>query len=481
MISSGACRLFRANALCLIRRIRPVARTNPLLAALAILAPAALLTFLAWTGSRNAATLAGSLGGDASTAVVLTVAVVFAIVGFNVQHISSAGRSLDAQILSAPLSRLELFLGTVGIPFTASCLVLSTLSLMLFAPLGHAAGAPRYTLVYLLLFEVAVFYAAGAMGEVLMRVTRRQPVALLALLPLIGSWAGAGILTGGGAWPGVALPLGRAILNAGVEPPLQLTLASLLLLLASVSVWISLVALLGPPEQQALSRLGRRLRSPGSRFGAVVFVTLKRMGRDRSLQRHVLFVSVVAGLLSGLTSVFLTSVAPVALGGVLLLATFSVSVVPLATYGTNRDSRWFWRSAPISTTAYVLGMVVAGFGGGILAVVVPAATATLPFLWVGRGLAELGTVAVVVAVILLVATGAGFLAPCRLENASEQILSYAVFGASLAGVLAAASRVTPRLAALGIPEPVVEAGLVFAITGVVIAAAFSREKEWRKR
>ncbi len=480
MISSNAWRLFRANALCLIRRLRPVARTNPLLASLAILAPAALLIGLAWVGSRNATTLAASLGDDASTAIVLTVAVVFAIVGFNVQHISSVGKSLDDQIRSAPLSRLELFLGTVGIPFSVSCLALSGLSLILFVPLGHAAGAPQHTLIHLVLFEVAVFYGAGAMGEVLMRVARRQPVALLALLPLTASWAGAGTLTGGGAWPGVARPLGHTILNSGVEPVLELTIALLLLLLVSVSVWISLVTLLGFPEQQTFSHLGRQLRPPNSRFGAVVTVALKRMGRDASLQRHVLFVSIVAGILSGLTSVLFTSVAPVALGGVLLLAAFSVSVVPLATYGTNRDSSWFWRSAPVSTTTYVLGMVVSGFGGGILAVAVPAVAATSPFLWVGRGLPELGTVAVAVAVILLVATGAGVLVPCSLQNASEQILSYAVFGASLAGVFAAASWVTPRLAALGVSEPLVGAGIVFAITGLVTVAAFLRENEWRK-
>src|ERR687893_627718 len=202
MTSSSACRLFRASALCLIRRLGPVARTNPLLALLAILAPAALLTYLAWTGSRNATALAGSLGGDASTAVVLAAAVVFAIVGFNVQHTSAAGRSFDAQILSAPLSRLQLFLGTVGIPFTVSCLVLSILSLALFVPLGHAAGAPPHVLVHLLLFEAATFYAAGAVGEVLARVTRRQPEALLALSPLVAAWVGAGASTSGAAWPG---------------------------------------------------------------------------------------------------------------------------------------------------------------------------------------------------------------------------------------------------------------------------------------
>jgi hypothetical protein len=477
MISSNAWKLFRANAICLVRRLRPVARTNPLLAALAILAPAALLVGLVWTGSRGAETLAALSGGDAGTAIVLSVAVVFAIVGFNVQHVPSASRPLDAQIRAAPLSRLELSLGTVGIPFALSCLVLSILSLTLFMPLTYSVGAPPYVLIHLVLFEVAIFYAAGAAGEVLMRVTRRQPEALLALLPLVAAWIGAGMSTGGGAWPGIARPLGNTILSAGVEPVLKLTAALVLLLIVSVGVWISPVALLDFPEQQTFSHLGRRLRSPGSRFGAVVSVTLKRMGRDRSLQRHVLFVSLVAGILSGLASVSLTSVAPAALGGVLLLATFSVSVVPLATYGTNRDSRWLWRSAPVSAATYVLGMVVAGFGGGVLAVVAPAAAATFPFFWAGRDLPELGTVAVGVAVILLVATGAGFLVPCELEDASEQILSYAVFGASLAGVFAAASWAAPRLAALGIPEPLVEAGLVFAITGGVIAAAFLRENE----
>ena len=449
-----------------------------MLASLAILVPITLLVGLVWTGSRGATALAASPG--ASTAIVLTVAILFAVVGFNLQHISSVSRSLDAQIRSSPLSRLELFLGTVGIPFSVSCLALSILSLTLFVPLSYALGTSPHTLVLLVLFEVAAFYAAGAGGEVLMRVTRRQPAALLALLPLIAAWVGAGIFTGGGAWSGIARPLGHAILNAGVEPVLELTVALLFLLLVNVGVWVLLATLLSFPEQQTFSYVGRRLQHPNSRFGAVLSATLKRMGRDRSLQRHVLFVSVVAGIVSGLVSVLLPGVAPVALGGVLLLAALSVSVVPLATYGTNQNSRWLWRSAPVSATTYVLGMVVSGLCGGILAVVAPAAAATAPFLWVGRGLPELGTVAVLVMLVLLVATGAGFLVPCRLEDATEQILSYAVFGASLAGVFAAASWTAPRLAVLPIPEPLIVAGLVLTITGFVIAAAFLRENEWRK-
>ena len=474
MISSGAWTLFRANALCLMRRLRPVARSSPVLA---LLVPAGLIAGLAWAGWRGAASMAASNDG-ASTAVVLTVGIVFAIVGFNVQHVSSAGRSLDAQVRSAPLSRLGLFMGTVGIPFAICCLVVSILSLALFVPLIYAAGAPLYAPIDLALFQAAVFYAAGALGEVLKRVTRRQPAALLAGPPLVLAWVASGHATGGGAWPGIARPLGHTVLNTTTEPALRLTGALLLLLLAGVGVWISVAAFLGLPEQQTFSQVGRRLRVPGSGFGVVSSVALKRMVRDRSVQRHTLFVALVAGTLSCLTSALLPDVAQAAVGGLLLLAALSMAIVPLATYGANRDSSWFWRSTPVSFAAYVLGMVGAGICAGTVVVVAPTAAA-LPFFWVGRGPPELAVVVVVV-VILLVATGAGFLVPCSLENTSEQILSYAAFGASLAGVFAAGSWVAPRLTVFGIPESLVVIGLTLVVAGLVVAAAFLRERERRK-
>jgi hypothetical protein len=473
MISSGAWTLFRANALCLMRRLRPVARSSPVLA---LLVPAGLIAGLAWAGWRGAASMAASDGG-ASTAVVLTVGIVFAIVGFNVQHVSSAGRSLDAQVRSAPLSRLGLFMGTVGIPFAICCLVVSILSLALFVPLIYAAGAPLYAPIDLTLFQAAVFSAAGALGEVLKRVTRRQPAALLAGLPLVLAWVASGHATGGGAWPGIARPLGHTVLNTTTEPALRLSGALLLLLLAGVGVWISVAAFLGLPEQQTFSHAGRRLRVPGSGFGVVSSVALKRMVRDRSVQRHTLFVALVAGTLSCLTSALLPDVAQAAVGGLLLLAALSMAIVPLATYGANRDSSWFWRSTPVSFAAYVLGMVGAGICAGTVVVVAPSAAA-LPFFWVGRGPPELAVVVVVV--ILLVATGAGFLVPCSLENTSEQILSYAAFGASLAGVFAAGSWVAPRLTVFGIPESLVVVGLTLVVAGLVVAAAFLRERERRK-
>ena len=474
MISSGAWTLFRANALCLMRRLRPVARSSPVLA---LLVPAGLIAGLTWAGWRGAASMAASNEG-ASTAVVLTVGIVFAIVGFNVQHVSSAGRSLDAQVRSAPLSRLGLFMGTVGIPFAICCLVVSILSLALFVPLIYAAGAPLYAPIDLALFQAAVFYAAGALGEVPKRVTRRQPAALLAGPPLVLAWVASGHATGGGAWPGIARPLGHTVLNTTTEPALRLTGALLLLLLAGVGVWISVAAFLGLPEQQTFSHVGRRLRVPGSGFGVVSSVALKRMVRDRSVQRHTLFVALVAGTLSCLTSALLPDVAQAAVGGLLLLAALSMAIVPLATYGANRDSSWFWRSTPVSFAAYVLGMVGAGICAGTVVVVAPTAAA-LPFFWVGRGPPELAVVVVVV-VILLVATGAGFLVPCSLENTSEQILSYAAFGASLAGVFAAGSWVAPRLTVFGIPESLVVIGLTLVVAGLVVAAAFLRERERRK-
>ena len=478
MISSGAWTLFRANALCLTRRLRPVARTNPLLLLLVVLTPAALIVGLAWAGWRGAAILVASSDG-ASTAVMLAVGVVFAIPGFNVQHVSSPDRSLDAQIRAAPLSRLELFLSTIGIPFTICCFVVSILSLALFVPLVYEAGATPYATVQLALFEASIFYAAGVVGEVLKRVTRRQLAAVLALPPLILSWVGGGFVAGGGAWPGIVRPLGHAVLNTRTEPVLQLTSGLLLLLFASVGAWISLPALLGIPEQQTFSHTRLWFRVPGSGFGAVLSVGLKRMGRNRSVRRHILFVALVAGTLSWLTSSLLPGVAQVALGGVLLLAAVSVAIVPLATYGANRDSNWLWRSAPVSFATYVLGMVGVGFCAGILAVVVPATMATLPLLWIGGGLPELGAIAVIVTVTLLMATGVGFLVPCSLENTSEQVLSYAAFGASLVGFFAAGRWVAPRLVVLGFSESLVEVGLALAVAGLVITAAVSREYERR--
>ena len=441
-----------------------MARTNPLLLLL-VVAPAALIVGLAWAGWRGAAILVASSNG-ASTAVILAVGVVFAILGFNVQHVSSPDRALDAQIRAAPLSRLELFLSTVGIPFTICCFVVSISSLALFVPLVYAAGATPYATVQIALFEASIFYAAGAVGEVLKRVTRRQLAAVLALPPLILSWVGGGFVAGGGVWPGIVRPLGHAVLNTGTEPVLQLTSGLLLLLFASVGAWISLPALLW-------------FRVPGSGFAAVFSVGLKRMGRNRSVRRHILFVALVAGTLSCLASSLLPDVAQVALGGVLLLAAVSVAIVPLATYGANRDSNWLWRSAPVSFATYVLGMVGAGFCAGILAVVVPATMATLPLLWIGGGLPELGTIAVIVMVTLLMATGVGFLVPCSLENTSEQVLSYAAFGASLAGFFAVGPWVAPRLVVLGFPESLVEVGLALAVAGLVITVASLREYERR--
>lgn len=479
MISSGAWTLFHANALCLTRRLRPVARTNPLLLFLVVLTPAPLIAGLAWAGWQGAAILVASSDG-ASTAVILAAGVVFAIPGFNVQHVSSLDRSLNAQIRAAPLSRLELFLSTVGIPFSICCFVLTILSLALFVPLVYAAGATPYAAVQLALFEASIFYAAGAAGEVLKRVARRQLAAVLALPPLILAWVGGGLVAGGGVWPGIVRPLGHAALNTGTEPVLQLTSGLLLLLFASVGAWISLPALLGIPEQQTFSHAGLWFRVPGSGFGAVLSVGLKRMGRTGSVRRHILFVTFVAGTLSCLTSRLLPGVAQVALGGVVLLSAVSVAIVPLATYGANRDSNWLWRSAPVSFATYVLGMVGAGFCAGILAVVVPAMVVTLPILWIG-GLFELGTIAVIVVVTVLLATGVGFLVPCSLENTSEQVLSYAAFGASLVGFFAAGPWVAPRLVVLGFPESLVEVGLALVVAGLVITVASLSEYERRNK
>ena len=177
MISSAAWKLSLAKGRCLARPLRALALANPVLALLAVLAVAAIVGGMTWIGIRNAPVMAAAAATDGGftafmmTSIVVTTLVVFAAVSLTVQHMSTAGESLDAQINSAPLTRLELFLGTVGLPLSAFCLVLTAFSLLTFTPLVHASGASPYALLCLVLVGAGVFYAAGTAGEVLARLT----------------------------------------------------------------------------------------------------------------------------------------------------------------------------------------------------------------------------------------------------------------------------------------------------------------------
>src|SRR5215218_1466198 len=115
MTSSSVWKIFRARGLCLIRQLGPLARANPVLAILAGFALAGLLVGLVWAGLRNTADLvaAASVNDGFMASIIATSITVFAAVALTVQHMSAADESLDAQIRSAPLACLELFLGTV--------------------------------------------------------------------------------------------------------------------------------------------------------------------------------------------------------------------------------------------------------------------------------------------------------------------------------------------------------------------------------
>ena len=75
MISSGAWTLFRANALCLMRRLRPVARSSPLLALLAPAVPLLVYAVLAGVGFlvEGGAALVGAFAGHPGSSRLPTV------------------------------------------------------------------------------------------------------------------------------------------------------------------------------------------------------------------------------------------------------------------------------------------------------------------------------------------------------------------------------------------------------------------------
>src|SRR3712207_5726158 len=141
MNSSSVWKIFHARGLCLIRQLRPMARANPVLAISAVIALVGLLVGLVWASVHNTAALvaAASINDGLMVSIVAMSSAVFAAVALTVQHMSAAGESLDAQVRCAPLTRLELFLGTVGLPSTTFCLVLLALSLTMFVPLIHGA------------------------------------------------------------------------------------------------------------------------------------------------------------------------------------------------------------------------------------------------------------------------------------------------------------------------------------------------------
>ncbi|MDQ5810687.1 MAG: hypothetical protein M3358_08040, partial [Actinomycetota bacterium] len=360
-----------------------MARANPVLAISAIITLVGLLVGLVWASSRNAAALvaAASINDGLIVSIVAMSSAVFAASALTVQHMSAAGESLDAQIRCAPLTRLELFFGTVGLPSTTFCLVLLGLSLTVFAPLIHGSDAPWYALCCLAALEAGVFYAAGVAGEVLARITYRQFKASLALSPIIAAWVGAGALAGDASWLGVIRPIGRSVLNLEVESASRLVAGTLLFLLVSLVDWIVLAAVLRPPGQRSSSRVGHRLRFGSSRIGIVALATLKRLGRERKIQRHVALVCATVGAFSVLAAALLPEVVTLAVYGGTLLAALGVAVVPLTTPGTGQDSEWFWRSAPLTTLSYVTGMFIAGIGGGAIALLAPELAALSPFLW----------------------------------------------------------------------------------------------------
>jgi len=215
----------------------------------------------------------------------------------------------------------------------------------------------------------------------------------------------------------------------------------------------------------------------------VALATLKRLGRERKIQRHVALVCITVGAFSVLVAALLPEVVTLAVYGGTLLAALGVAVVPLTTPGTGQDTGWFWRSAPLSTLSYVTGMFVAGICGGVIALLAPELAALSPFLWFTGSFSASEVVRILlpgVPVILLLALSAGFLLPCRLHDAYEQVLSFASLGALLAGVFATVSWASPRIAALGVPRPLAGVGFILAVAVLSLTTALLTENARRK-
>lgn len=479
MISSNAWNLARARGRCLIRKLRPVIRANPALMLFGLLVPVGSVSGLTWISFRNGESLASAADSEMAESLLFTVAIIFAILGFTIQHMSDPSGALDDQVRSAPVTRFELFFGVAGIPFLTACLGFLVLSSLPFTALIYWSDAPWYAICYLFVYEAGIFFMAGAVGEIFARLTMRQYKPLLLLALLVTTWICAAALVGNVAWSGLAKPLGSLVFGLGLEAPFYFTLGSGLLFVVAVSSWCILGFVPRPQEQQLPSRIGERFEFPNSALGIVTLNGLKRMVRDRTLQRHVLFLAVAGMVASMLATAFLDHIATIILSMMLLLVMIGAAVLPLTAPGINRGSSWFWRSTPLPISHYVFGTLVAGFAGGAAALIVGGATIVWA-LFLGGDTSNVGMLLAVGVILLLLASGVGFIMPASLNNNAEQIFSFAAFGASVVGAFAAIYLIVPRVVPTGVSDSIVGVGIVFIVGGASVLAALLAERMRRK-
>ncbi len=451
--------LSRAVFLCQRRRLLALAALAPVPAAIVVafvmLAPLALARVGAALGDE----LAPALGTSAvATALVLGPCLAAAAAGAGIALSLPTREGLGQQIaaspcgdrsaIGAPLLLPGMLAGVVMLPSLAAFIT----SLANSFPGGRAAG---------LALGLAILAAvpAGALAAEAAQIAVRGRRSRLSFFVLgLGAWMIMGKAMG-------AAPLGPLAAVAGAVQGrgsawVALVVAALVAL-GLGGTWIELAA--RRPEQRPRVARRRPLVATG-RFpvlGATAALVWRRMDVRRASLGALSF-----GLLGAMIGVAAGAASP---GPFLLSTTTTLAgslVAPLATFSILSSGSWIWLGAPrgvgwVTARASFVGLVAAALPVGVVASAAAVAS--------GVDWQTAGAVSVLLVMGGGVATVAGSLVPWQGEGIGDQVSAVAALIAAALATSLAIGLFAPRLAAAGLPDPVIAAALCGLVCLLAIA------------
>lgn len=456
--------LSRAVARCQARRLWAVAAAAPVPAAVVIalvaLAPLALARIGAVVGDDLAA---AAVSVELTTALVLGPCLAAAAAG-SVLAVSLPTRAgLGQQIAAAPCGDRSAIAAALLLPATlAAIVVLPSLAALTVALASSFPGGRTAGLALGAAILAAVPVGAVAAEGVQIAVRGRR-IRLLGFGLALAAW-----LAAGGAIGATSL---------GLLAPVSLALQG------AVSAWVALAAagavamsFGGAWILLAGARPERQPRAPGRRRLAAAWrfpvpAAACSLVVRRSDVRYAMIAALGFGAAGALVAVLGGSEPP----GPLLLATTTTLlgslVAALAVFGILALGSWLWLGAPRSRRA----IAAMGWFVGLAAAAAPVGVvAAAAFIASGADGGTVGTVAVLVVMGAAVATIAGSLVPWQGESAGDQLSSLAAFVVVAVAASFTVGLVAPRLAAFGVPDPLVAVLLGGLLSSVAITILVRR-------
>ena len=448
--------LCEAVARCHLRRLRGVAASAPLPAAIVALVVVTAPVILFRLGGAVGDEVADSIGAaGVSDALVLGPLLAAAVAGAALAVATPSRSALGDQVAAGPSGAAIAVVALTLVPAAAGWIVVVPSLIALCAGLAHAlpggvAGGVALAAATLAAVPAGAVVAEGGLAAG--RRHRRQAVAVG--LGGLG-WVVVGLAFGAGPLGPLAL-VPPALRGAG-SPWLALGMSSSVGIGLSAA-WVVLAATRAEPRSRCrgVGRSSRR-RLPAP-IAAVVLLA----------RRTDLRLATLGAGLFGLAGSALAAATGAPPPASFLLGTTTALLgsllCPLVVGGVLDGGRWLWRGAPVPSGAIARSFALASTLAAALPV---AAVGSVAAVASGARAGIAGVVAALVVAGSCVALLAGALLPWRGTGAGDQMTTIAAFAAIAIAASLAVGLIAPRLVSLGVPD----AAVVVAICALLLAGA----------